>query len=131
MSITTIELLSPTNRTVEGPRLRHDQDRLVVEYDCQGDDGAVEWRRIVFGEVLTLKYRQVSCCSEKSVIGASQVRSTNESSELAAALERWNESVGWQEWHQKRGGGSRFKHYTLFFDDAGCLDVIAASCDVE
>lgn len=130
MSTTGIQLSSPTNRTVEGPRLQQDRGRLVVEYDCQGDDGSIEWRKIVFGEVLAVEYRQVSCCTADSVIGAREIRSTAQSPRLAEVLKRWNESVGWQDWHQKQGGASRFKHFTVFFDDAGCVDVIAASCDV-
>lgn len=128
--MTGIQLLRPTNRTVEGPRLRLDDKQLIVEYDCQADDGSVEWSKIVFGEVLAAEYRQNVCCDADSIIDAHEVRCTTESSRLAQILKLWNESVGWQEWQQKQGGASRFKHFTVFFDDAGCVDVISASCDV-
>ena len=130
MSATRIQLSRPTNRTLEGPRLRLDRNQLIVEYDCQADDGSVEWSKIVFGEVLAAEYRQNVCCDADSIIDAREVRSTTEPSRLAEVLKVWNESVGWQEWQQKQGGASRFKHFTVFFDDAGCVDAIAASCDV-
>lgn len=130
MSTNGMQLLSPTNRTVEGPRLQLNRDRLVMEYDCQGDDGSIEWRKIVFGEVLAVEYQQESCCTEDSIIGADEIRSTAQSPLLAEVLKRWSESVGWQDWHQKQGGTSRFKHFTIFFDDVGCVNVIAATCNV-
>jgi hypothetical protein len=130
MSMTGIQLLSPTNRTVEGPWLQQEGDRLIVEYDYQADDGSIEWRKIVFGDILAVEYRQVSCCDDNSVIGAREIRSSAQSPRLAEVVKRWNESVGWQDWHQKQGGASRFKHYTIFFDEAGCVDVIAASCEL-
>jgi hypothetical protein len=128
MSTAEISLPYPTNRTVEGPRLQQDRAQLVLKYDCQRDDGSIDWSKVVFAEVLAVQYRQVSCCAAASVIGAREVRCLTQSSWLTEVLGLWNESVGWQDWQKKQGGSARFKHFTVFFDDAGCVDVIAASC---
>jgi len=42
----------------------------------------------------------------------------------------WQERVGHYEWEEKKGGSGRFQHFTLYFDDAGCIDVIAADVQV-
>lgn len=130
MSTTEIPLALPANRTVAGPRLRQERGQFALEYDCQGDDGSIHWSKIVFREVLAFEYRQESCCTADAVIGARTMRSATSSPWLADVLKRWNESVGWQEWQQKQGGASRFRHFTIYFDDAGSVDVVAGSCDV-
>ena len=130
MSMLVIPLLSPTNRTVEGPRLQHDRDRLIVQYDCQSDGGATTWSSVVFLEVLDLEYRQMPCCTEDSILEAQGMRSQGKSPRLTEVIRLWEESVGWQEWQQHQGGASRFRHFTIFFDDVGCIDVVAASCEV-
>jgi hypothetical protein len=130
MSTTSIQLPRATDRTMEGPRLRLDRSELIVEYDYETDGGTVEWSRIIFGEVLAVNYRDGTCFTADSVVGFREVRALTSSTFLTEVLDRWNESVGWQEWQKKRGGSSRFRHFTICFDDDGCLDVIAASCDV-
>lgn len=78
-----IELLTPTDRTVDGPRLTYDRGRLILEYDYQQDDGSLEWRQIVFSEVLAVEYREGSCCNADSIIGAREIRVTANSARLA------------------------------------------------
>lgn len=120
----------PTNRTVTGPKLEQERDCLVVRYDYQADDGSLEWVKVIFREVLALEYRQMACCTESSVGSAREIRSVAQSLLLSDVLKRWGEAVGWQEWQQKQGGESRFRHFTIFFDDVGCVDVIAAVCEI-
>lgn len=61
---------------------------------------------------------------------AREAHSTADSKWLSEVLARWNESVGWIDWHKQQGGASRFRHFSLFFDDAGCINTIAASCEI-
>lgn len=126
-----VELPIPTNRTVSGPQFRKEKECLVVEYDCEEDDGTMRRAEIVFEEMLAFKYRQIACCCEADIVGVNEVRSLSHSDWLSTTISQWQESVGWQEWQQKRGGSQRFKHFTVFFDDVGCVDVIATSCDVK
>jgi len=131
MTTTKIKLLTPTDRTEEGPRLTYDRDRLTLEYDYQQDDGSLEWRKIVFGEVLAVEYRQGICCTADSIIGAREIRVSTNSTWLAEVLEPWQHAVGWHEWQEEQGGAARFRHFTVYFDDAACIDVISSSCNVE
>ena len=126
MSVSNFQLPLPTNRTITGPKFRKDGDQIVVEYDCQRDDGTVEWAQINFGEVLKFEYRQEACCRETDIVASHEVRVLEESQNLSQVLCRWQQSVGWQEWQQRQGSAERFKHFTVFFDDAGCIDVVAA-----
>ena len=130
MDTTSLQLQLPTNRTVAGPRFRNDGTRMIVEYDYQQDDGTIQWSQLSFEEVLAFEYRQEACCSPDDVLGAHEVRCLAESKRLSDVLDKWLESVGWEEWHQEQGGASRFRHFTVFFDDAGCINVVAASCAV-
>lgn len=121
------QLALPTNRTVIGPRLRMDSGRVIVEYDFEQDDGSSEWSQIVFDEVLTVEYRQISCCREDDIAGAMEIQCLCQSEFLYEILKQWQKSVGWQEWQQNQGGSDRFKHFRMFFDDGGCINVIATS----
>jgi hypothetical protein len=123
-----IPLERPTDKTVLGPRFRGDARRWVVEYDYEHDDGSTEWSAVIFEEVLDVEFRQQACCTGEDVVGASAVTCLDESERLSGAKQRWYAAVGWQEWQQQKGGETRFKHFKMFFDDAGCLDVIAAVC---
>jgi hypothetical protein len=129
MEITSIPLIKPTNRAVTGPKIKKDDDRLVVEYDYQRDDGGIDWAQVIFHNILSFEYRDVSCCKPESVVGAGEVRCVLKSDRLSTIIKQWQNSVGWQEWQQKQGGAERFKHFTIYFDDAACIDVIAGSCE--
>jgi len=128
MSATPLRLSLPTSTTQEGPRFCADGRQAVVEYDCQKDDGSMEWSTVVFEDVLQFEFRPAPCCTTDDVVDATEVRVLTTSQRLTTMLERWQEAVGWQEWQQKQGGSARYKHFTMFFDDAGCIDVIAARC---
>jgi hypothetical protein len=115
----------PTNRTVAGPYYRGDSRVLIVEYDCEQDDGSIRWGAVHFSDVLEFRFQQAACCVADDVLDSNELQVVGESPLLRAVVERWKDSIGWQEWQQKQGGSGRFKHYKLYFDDAGCIDVIA------
>lgn len=117
----------PANRTVTGPIFRKDARRFVVDYDCEQDNGIILWSRVVFDDVLSFEYRQVACCRETDVVGSGEVRVLGGSPHLSEVLGRWEQSVGWQEWQQRQGGAARFRHFTIFFDDSACIDVVATA----
>jgi hypothetical protein len=121
----------PTNRTVIGPILQQRGSLLIVNYDCEQDDGVVAWSKVLFDEILVLDYRQSTCCSGEDVIGWNEIKCLKESPFLAEMLSKWQEAVGWQDFHKNKGGPGRFKHFKMFFDDVACINVIAASCTVE
>jgi hypothetical protein len=129
-TVAILRVTVPTNRTIKGPKLAHCNDHLVVDYDFEEDNGSITWGRVVFGEVLTFEYRDSSCCRAGDVSASTEIRSHEDSEYLKSATDRWNASVGNQTWQQDKGGRSRFRHFTVYFDDACCLNIIASSCAV-
>jgi len=105
--------------------------RLVVDYDCEGDDGVITCGRILFEELLSFKYWDGSCGPARNVLAATEVRVLEKSDYLDEIKGRWNESVGWHDWQKEQGGSDRFRHFTIYFNDAGSLDVVAARCLVD
>jgi len=127
MSTKNLALRTATNRTVKGPLFRKDGEGITVEYDCEDDDGSTRWSRVEFAEILDFEYRQASCCDAQDILGPKEMLCLDSSDRLTALLTRWQDSVGWQERNAKQGGSERFKHFKLFFDDVGCVDVVAGS----
>ena len=127
------DLLLPftTNRTVQGPLCKVDGKKSVIEYDYQNDDGSTQWVSITFDQVLRLNYRQAACCASEDVLPPDELVCLESSDWLDETIEKWTDSVGWQEWQQKQGGAFRFRHYKLYFDDAAFVEVIAASHVLE
>lgn len=128
MTANAIQLPQPTNRTAKGPRYRSEGQRIVVEYDYEPDGGSLVWSEVAFDEVLTFSFKQVACCHAADIVSSTEVAQLNDSTLLRDTIARWQESVGWQEWQTKQGGMARFKHFKMFFDEAGCIDVVAAAC---
>jgi hypothetical protein len=122
-------LTVPTNRTINGPKLTHNREQLVVDYDCEENDGSVTWSRVVFTEVLSFEFRQSVCCQADDVLRATEIRSQRNSEYLKAITGKWHAAVGSQKWQRDKGGPSRFQHFTIYFDDVCCLNIIASSCE--
>lgn len=128
MSESDLALPFPANRTSQGPKTSFERGSLLVEYDYENDDGQPRWAKVMFTETLFFQFADSSCFEE--VIEFDRIRRLKKSSLLVNVMARWNESVGWHKWQQDRGGAARFSHFTVFFDDAGSLDVIASDCKV-
>jgi hypothetical protein len=86
MEISFLTLSKPTSRTVNGPVIKKDADRLLIEYDYELDNGNIEWAQISFFGVLALEYRDGSCCKEESVVSAREVRFVTQSEWLSNVL---------------------------------------------
>ena len=115
-----------TNRTIRGPHVFFSRDELCVEYDHQGDDGAITWASIVFTDVIAFEFRQEVCCTLESVPDSSSITIEMDSQWLSELRKQWVSLLGGQEWQEKQGGFTRFHHFVVFFDDVGCLEVVAA-----
>jgi len=123
-----MKLSTPTNRTTAGPALSSQDDRLTVIYEYEHEDGSIDQGIVEFTEVIAFRFWQEPSSPPENVVGAMEVREQDASSYLAEVVKRWDQAVGWQSWQQEQGGSRRFKHHTMFFDDAGSLDVISAAC---
>lgn len=125
-----LQLPQPTSHTERGPVVELDGGRLTVHYDCVTEDGVAEWTELVFEEVLTFGYRNMAACTDQDVLGADYVVEDDASTELDAAVNRWTTFVGWQGHEKGRQRADPFKHFRVFFDDAGAIDVIARSLEI-
>lgn len=131
MNKAAIPLLKPTNRTRSGPVLRSCGTELIIDYDCEADDGNISWAKLIFSEVLVYEYRQAVCCSTTDIVEPTKLRVLRSSGFLSEAVKRWKEAVGWQARQSEIGGAERFGHYTVFFDDIGSVNVVAAHFEVD
>jgi|SRR5438445_9582247 len=126
MTTERLPLTIPTSRTLKGPIFRKQGDEVIVEYDCEEDDGSLKLSILVFHEPLDFEYRQISACSASDVSSSKEMLCLSQSERLIAIRDRWREFVGSDEWQAKQGGADRFRHFKIFFDDAGCIDVVAS-----
>lgn len=131
MTPTSLPLPIPTNRTVSGPQSKIQDESAIVEYDHEADDGSTSWATITFAEVLEFRSRLAACAAADDILGANEMVCFHDSQLLRETIARWQDSLGWQKWQQDLGGAARFKHYKLYFDDAACFDVVAASYSVK
>jgi|GEM_PF-2605026 len=126
-----IDLKIPTDFTEKGPILSYSKDKLLIEYDYKNDDKTVSWSKIEFNDVLAVQVKNSACFEEEDVLSEKTMRCMSQSAWLSRIINLWKESVGWHDWQQKQGGAERYKHYTIYFPDAGCIDVIAARFHLE
>jgi len=98
----------------------------VIEYDYEQADGSTTFVTLGFIEVLSFEYRQSACLDASDVLPPTEMLCLCQSGRLTTALNLWQTHVGWQEFQAKQGGADRFRHYKVYFDDAGCIDVVAS-----
>ncbi len=127
-SMREISLPFPTSRTRTGPLVRLEAPALVVDYDCQEDDGAVRWVRIRFDLVMAFAYRQEACCLASDVEAYNKMLELRTSAHLEEIRGRYERSVPRQ---SRVVEASEFARFLIYFDDSGCVDVIASSFQIE
>lgn len=91
-----VQLPQATSRTITGPRLGLIPPRLVLEYDCEQDDGSTIWTRISFSDVLAVDFRQEACCTAEDVEGYNRMVRYQDSDWLAEIRDRWRRYLGRQ-----------------------------------
>lgn len=111
--------------------MRFDRNALDIDYDYQRDDGTLEWIHLRFNEVSAYKFCQAVCCAAEHIVGFDVMARYTESAWRDERIEHWKEWIGWQESQKQQGGESRFHHFRIFFDDAGCVDVLASSYEIH
>lgn len=127
-----IKLNHPTSSTEQGPFLTLKSNRLVLEYDWYDEETKeYKWEVLVFEEVLKVLYKQAICCDGDDIDAYNQIISTQNSKLWSTVIARWEKRVGWHKFQKEQGGKERFKHYKIYFDDAGCVDVIASKVTFE
>lgn len=131
MDESTHTLPRPTDRTRLGPRINAHPGSLEVSYDWEADDGTIEWCSVHFEDVLQVELRADSCCSAGDVAPCRELRVSTDSERLIGVVALWEARVGGHDWQRRQGGRERFRHFSLYFDDSACVDVVAASARVS
>jgi hypothetical protein len=125
-----ISLPLRTNATTTGPIIEYRVSSLLVKYDYQEIHGPIKWASLSFEDVLAYEVCLSVCCSAEDVLPSKVIQVQNKSDWRKEVVDRWQETVGWQQYHQNLGGEKRFKHYRIYFDDVCAVQLIAAACKV-
>jgi hypothetical protein len=127
-SVREVPLPLPASRTAVGPVARLRPPILAVEYDYEDEDGTVRWARIQFHDVLRFEYRQEVVCAASDIAAYHSMLITEDSPSLSAVRARYMTYLARAEATEE---GREFAQYTVYFDDSGCIDVIATSFETE
>ena len=119
-------LTIPTNKTVRGPWLNAEGQNLEVSYDCEMDNGDVIRASVTFSEVAYFVFGQEACCEADDLSGSQELAILCSSDLLNTLAPRWQAAVGWQPFQANLGGFARFRHFKLYFDNVGSVQVIAS-----
>ena len=131
MNASNLQLQRPTNRTSGGPKFHNDGQRIIVQYDYEEDNGKSRMVRNILWRCVGLRVSASSllrpgryCRGARSSLPGTIRASVGCGGSVA--------EIGWLAGvATKTGRRMRFKHFTLFFDDAGCVNVVAASCVLD
>ncbi len=117
-----LKLLVPTNRTVDGPKIRMSGPDVVIEYDYENDDGSVVWAHVRFSGTVAISYWDSSCWEVRHVSPAESLKVSDDSDWLQMILSSRDSLLD-----TRTQLPTLLRHYILYFDDAGAIDVAAAS----
>ncbi len=123
-----VKLPQATSRTTVGPKLQLSSSTLRLSYGCEQDDGALRWTHIIFHDVLKFEYRQEAVCGAEALDGYNQMAEYQESDWLRTTRARLTSFLGSQ---APEGQELLYVHWRIYFDDAGCVDVVAESFEIE
>ena len=88
----------------------------------------VEWTRVVFRDVLAFEYRQDACCQAEDLDAYNRVVKYLDSDWLEEMRNRRAGVLGHQ---ANQEPAASYAHWRIYFDDAGCIDVMARSFEVD
>jgi hypothetical protein len=112
MSTETIWLLPHKSQEFnEGPRARFELGQLTLAYDYETEDGSYRWEEVSFSGVAAFAFTGAAYCSEDQVAAYDKLEEVTDSP--------WRGGL--------RGLSDDVRHYRIYFDDAGCYEVLAAA----
>jgi hypothetical protein len=97
-----------------------------VDYDYERDDGAIEWTRVVFHDVLAFQCRDSMCCTADDVRVWSHLLKLTTSPWLEEIIRTRVENLPMADAFEP---GS-YSDWRMYFDDAACIAVVARSFEV-
>ncbi len=117
-----IDLPYPTSGCDEGPLVEQRPGVITVRYDAEGEDGT-EWTMIVFRRAIAQRFTPEVAITPLMVEADSCMCEVDHSGWLAAMRERASQQ------HSEIPLSQR--HFMVFFDHYGCLEVVADSIEVK
>lgn len=93
----------------EGPRLRLEMDRLTIAYDVETEDGSYRWEEMSFSGVVAIAFTGAAYCTEDQIAAYDKLVDVTDSP--------WRRTL--------QGVPEDVHHYRIYFDDAGCYEVLA------
>ena len=115
--------LPSTAETEEGPIIDHRLRGTTIRYDYEGPTGAPDWVTIQFSSGGPMRFTHDPACTEL-MIGAYSAVAEIQDSEWIAALNLAT-SI------ERERLPDSLKHFVVYFDHYGCIEVVAASFEVE
>jgi hypothetical protein len=111
-----LRLPTSTAEADAGPILEYRPDELWVTYDAQGSTGGTVWTTLLFRDAIAIKFTPEQGCTPILIQAYSRVCEF-ESSDWKRAIQDTNPDLELP---------MSTRHFFLYFDDQGCLEVLAA-----
>ena len=93
----------------EGPVVRSGLDHVAIAFDVETPEGDYAWSELRFSGVVAFAFTAARHCTEDQIAAYDKLLHIEGSSWLAALP----------------GGAAGARHLRIFFDEAGCYDVLA------
>jgi hypothetical protein len=116
-----LRLPTSTGQADVGPILEYRPDQVWVTYDASGTSADTVWTTLLFREALALKFTPEQGCTPIMVQADSRVCEL-ESSDWMREIQAVNPDFELP---------SSTHHFVLYFDDHGCLEVVAAQVGLD
>lgn len=101
----------PSQEFQQGPQILISPGKVTLRWDFEGESGAYEWSSAEFTGVEATTFTAQSSCTLDQARAYDQLVKV-EPSDMLASL---------------RGADpKRLRHWRIYFDEVGCLDVVAA-----
>jgi hypothetical protein len=116
-----LRLPTSTAKADVGPILEYRADWLWVTYDATDATGEIVWTTILFRDATAVKFTPEQGCTPTMVEARSRV--------CEFEFSDWKRAI--QEANPRYELPASTRHFVLYFDDRGCLEVLAAEVSVD
>jgi hypothetical protein len=107
----------------DGPIIRIERDVITMSYDYETPTGAYEWKDVSFSGVAAASFTADESCVEEQVAAYDKLIEVEESG--------WLTSLQTARQAAQLEPAQGLKHMRIYFDEIGCLDVVATRFDAR
>jgi hypothetical protein len=116
-----LSLPMSTGEADAGPILEYRPDQLWVTYDAEDSSGGTVWTTVLFRDAQAFKFTPEVGCTPIMIKAYSRVCEFEQSD--------WKRDI--QETNPSLELPASVRHFVLYFDDHGCLEVLAAEVSLD